>query len=122
MSADTEELEGHRRVAAQVVAWLDGQGVPAGSLMERLSCCCKAPPQRPETGAAFADEATYAAMTGQGLTIGGACARIRQDAADELRLALRAPDGATWNDLLAHASASPYVTADRARDALLDGA
>lgn len=119
-SASTAELEGHRRVAAQVVAWLDEQGVPPGSLMERLSCCCKVPPQRPETGAAFADKATYAAMTRQGLTIEGACARIRQDAADELRLALRAPDGATWGDLLTHASASHYATADRAHEVLAD--
>lgn len=113
-----EELEGHRRVASQVVAWLDEQGVPPGRLTDRLACCCKVPPQRPETGAAFADEATYAAMGSQGLTIEGACARVRQDATDELRCAFEAPTGTTWNGLLALASASTYATADRAREVL----
>lgn len=74
-----EELEGRRCVAAQVVAWLDEQGVPPGTLMERLACCCKAPPSRPETQAAFADEALYGMLESQGLTIAGAVRRLAED-------------------------------------------
>ena len=79
-----EELEGHRRVAAQVVAWLDEQGVPPGTLMERLACCCKTPPSRPETQAAFADEAIYSMLESQGLTIAGAVRRLAEDVSHAL--------------------------------------
>ena len=79
-----EELEGHRRVGAQVVAWLDEQGVPPGTLMERLACCCKTPPSRPETQAAFADEALYSMLESQGLTIAGAVRRLAEDVSHAL--------------------------------------
>ena len=75
----------------RVVAWLDEHGVPPGDLMGRLACCS-----------------------------GMVAHEARRDAAQELRHALRAPDGATWGDLLTHASASHYATADRAHEVLAD--